>query len=130
MGWFALAGILGALLYWVCRAYAPHTPRARANLALLGAIALVSGFVLWAMLSEQSLRPARIVDAMGHGQAARFLLGLAVGFIIAGALSTGAIEGLNYLWLTLGVMALAVVAPSLDNWLAHVRSLKAAAFEI
>jgi len=128
MGWFALAVIVGALL----RVWWTHRPANGPRWTVaVGGVVLVLGFGLatWLALSERAAL-SEMAATIGTGQTARFLLGLTFGFVTAHGLYGGLITGLNFLSLTLGIGALAIIAPNVDTWLPRLTGFKAAVVEI
>jgi hypothetical protein len=161
MGWFAVAAIFGFLLFWGWRGVVRICERAEANLVgesirdalpALAVVLLILGLVAWALLSTDAGSFSGIVDAIGRGTVARFLLGGAIGFGLGYAIeqrvanapaaskprrksraskSSDASGGARVL-LTVGFAAvfLALVAPHVDNWLTHISTLKSPVIEL
>jgi len=129
MGWFVLAAILGIVLYW---AWLQLVPAAAAPMtaAACGLAALLIGLVLWAILVEHSHSFRHVVRALGHGQVARFLLGVAIGVGCAHVLLQGLAVKSEMLWVAVGITIIAVIAPSVDNWLSRVTSFKSSLIEV
>src|SRR5262245_538939 len=85
MGWFALAAILGALLCWAWQVRASSDPDEQLLTAAKGFLGLLLALVLWAVLVEKNYSATRVFRATADGEVARFLFGLAAGFIVVHA---------------------------------------------
>jgi hypothetical protein len=141
MGWFAIAAILGFLLFWAWPLVLPHpavddgaqSPRGvrpEAWLAVGAALALLVGLILWICFVERSSNLKDALAAIGHGVVARLLLGAVLGFGLGYALSRGLSTRADVIWLALAVTILAIISPNLDSWLYRISSFKSKVFEL
>jgi hypothetical protein len=128
MGVFALALVIGAILhlFWPEKD-CPRTQGQRARRWLLW---LVAGLVAHTAWTEWTLSPTLLLEAIGRGDAGRFVLGLALGFGTARALEKEFFSGVNFLWLSLTALLIAISAPHMDKWLSKLASFKTSAFEV
>jgi hypothetical protein len=141
MGWFAVSAVLGFLLFWLWHFLAPvlqplETDGQR-SAALnpagwaIGAViaALILGLLVWVLFIERSDSLGDALAAVGHGQVARFLLGMPLGFGLGYFLSQG-VTRKEFLWLTAPVVGLALISPSVDTLLGDLTHFKSSFFEL
>lgn len=143
MGWFAIAAVIGFLLYWN-RARAVSRSLCLAAFAILILAVPFLHVYQWRSVVDQFRWPAffdhleREAGTLGEGPLARILFGAMLGVLLAYACEpanagTPRYQGAwrrIYLLTGLALILLGAAAPHVDRWLSHLNGLKTEVIEI
>jgi hypothetical protein len=151
VGWFAIACVSGFFGYWA-RLWlttwlaAQHQITIEAAEIRSAVIAFATVFIclfLWTVLFQNARTLGEIPAGLYNGYVARFLLGLVLGagaaFVIAqrsgpvapaGAIQSGILPVHFILSMGIGILAIALVAPYVDDWFQRLTGIKSPFIEL